>query len=84
MMAVEISANKQDLFLGKPEALFDTESSCSSGPVRSYDVSKDGQRFLLIRQNRSEALAKEREWFGKRVSVVLNWSEELRRLAPTE
>ena len=46
-------------------------------------MSKDGQRFLLIRRNRSEALAKEREWFGKRVSVV-NWFEELERLVPTE
>ena len=40
----------------------------------AYDVSPDGQRFLLIR-------AKEQNVPGE-VRVVLNWSEELKRLAP--
>jgi hypothetical protein len=44
-------------------------------PTLPYDVSPDGQRFLLIR-------AKEQNAPGE-VRVVLNWSEELKRLAPS-
>jgi eukaryotic-like serine/threonine-protein kinase len=41
----------------------------------AYDVSSDGQRFLLIR-------AKEQNAPGE-VRVVLNWSDELKRLVPS-
>jgi hypothetical protein len=44
-------------------------------PARAWDISADGQRFLLLRQ---------RESTDKPVTtmhLVLNWTEELKRLA---
>jgi Tol biopolymer transport system component len=41
----------------------------------SYDVSPDGQRFLVHQQN-SEAGQ------SLQINFILNWSEQLRRLAP--
>ena len=52
--------------------------------MRNYDVSRNGQRFLRIRRDRSTHLAMEQRFFGNKVNVVLNWSEELRRLAPKQ
>ena len=44
---------------------------------RSYDVSPDGERFLMITQvdDRDSEL---------QIVVVQNWFEELKRLVPTE
>jgi len=41
--------------------------------ARTYDVSLDGERFLVIR----EVGTSERE-----LILVMNWSEELKRLVP--
>ena len=41
----------------------------------NYDVSSDGQRFLMIRQDEAPAVGK--------ITLVLNWFKELERLAPT-
>lgn len=43
-----------------------------SGDVRDYDVSRDGQRFLMIKENPAS------------IVVVLNWLEELKRRALTK
>ena len=40
----------------------------------AYDVTPDGQRFLL---------AKTGEQGPQEISVVLNWTEELKQKAPT-
>ena len=42
-------------------------------PGRNYDVSADGRRFLVLR-GEEEGRAD--------VRVVVNWSEELKRLVP--
>lgn len=47
------------------------------GEGRSYDVSSDGQRFLTVK-----ALSDELNEAERRITVVLNWTEELKRLAP--
>ena len=44
----------------------------------SFDVSSDGERFLLCKMNESL-----RKTFGELI-VVENWFEELKRLVPTE
>ena len=44
---------------------------------RPYDVSLDGQRFLVIKEGGTEGRAAE-------IVVVENWLEELKRLVPTE
>jgi hypothetical protein len=42
--------------------------------MQYYDISPDGQRFLMIKREREEA----------QINVVLNWFEELKRLVPID
>jgi serine/threonine protein kinase/Tol biopolymer transport system component len=51
------------------EGLYYTDSN------RSYDVSQDGQRFLMIKETEEHQAATQ-------LIVVLNWFEELKRLVP--
>jgi serine/threonine-protein kinase len=78
MMAVEIDTH--DGFVpGKPKILFEGHSVPTSNPeyVRAnYDVSPDGQRFLMVAPGDPGRTA------SNRIEVVLNWTEELKRLAP--
>jgi len=57
-----------------PKVLFEGSYLSSSATIgyQYYDISPDGQRFLMIKEE-GEA----------RIHVVLNWFEELKRLAPT-
>lgn len=45
-------------------------------PIGNYDVSPDGQRLLVFKVNGPDAPTGE-------IRVILNWDEELKRLAPT-
>ena len=47
--------------------------------LRAYDVSADGQRFLMIKE--AEALRPETQ--SPHMVVVLNWGEELKARLPT-
>jgi len=58
----------------RPAVLF-TGSYQSSAVTRQYDVTPDGQRFLMIKQDENSQA---------QINVVLNWFEELKRLVPTE
>jgi hypothetical protein len=49
-------------------------------PIRTYDVSADGQRFLLIKPNKPP----QADSTSGGLIVVLNWVEELERLAPVK
>lgn len=49
------------------------------GQGRSYDISRDGKRFLLIEAPNTGTLANTAV-----LTVVLNWGEELKRLAPSQ
>ena len=56
----------------KPRILF--EGPYVTGTIAAnYDVSLDGQRFLMIKE----------EGQGSEINVILNWFEELKRLVPT-
>ena len=55
-----------------------TETAFHRG--RSYDVSVDGARFLRIKIDESGA---EENADVRRFVIVQNWSEELKRLVPT-
>ena len=60
---------------GTPKLLFEHEFVFSSEKGNAYDASADGQRFYFVQQESradQEAL----------LNFVLNWSEELTRLAP--
>jgi hypothetical protein len=48
-------------------------------PIRTYDISADGQRFLLIKPDTSSQQAAAA---SSTLIVVLNWVEELETLAP--
>ena len=70
MMAVEVSTQPK-LTLSKPRKLFEGKpNGIEMRPIRRYDVSDDGQRFVVVR-----ALAGERKL--PRIAVVQNWATEL-------
>ena len=53
-------------------------SAHGAGIVANYDVTPDGQRFLMLRpiSQKNEPVTE--------IHVVLNWSEDLKRLAPAK
>jgi serine/threonine protein kinase len=59
---------------GTPQVLFEGPYSNVSG--LSYDVTPDGQRFLVLKPQYDDSQVRE-------LHVVTNWFEELRRLAPS-
>ena len=71
LMAVDI-ATDGELALGTPRALFE-----HSSPESAYDVGPDGERFIMIDASVSRAAPTE-------LILVQNWTEELKRLVPTE
>ena len=73
MMAVDITTEPA-FTSGKPKLLF--EGRYGSGQARrQYDVTPDGQRFLMIKESEQQVT---------QINVVLNWFEELKRLVPTD
>ena len=76
VMAVAITT-KPTFRAGTPTLLFDGQY-VQSGPGRAdYDITTDGRRFLMVKED------KPREG-PRQINVVLNWFEELKRLVPTE
>ncbi|HSF17420.1 MAG TPA: hypothetical protein VLK65_17895 [Vicinamibacteria bacterium] len=68
LMSVSVEIG-EDFTYGNPETLI-----AGTYFAEGYDISSDGERFLTIKE--TEASATE-------LVVVLNWFEELKRLAPT-
>ncbi len=65
------------LSVGIPEQLFE-ERFLPTGPSyapRNYDISPDGQRFLMIKR--------EQDLVPRELIVILNWFEELKQRVPT-
>ena len=74
LMAVPVSWNRE-LMVGKPQMLFQ-DKFYSQGPnISGYDVTSDGQRFVMLQDVGVPAFTQ--------ITVVLNWFEELKRLVPT-
>jgi serine/threonine-protein kinase len=70
---------------GTPTKLVETRYYAGAGsgaaPGRTYDVSPDGQRFLMLREGgRSDQTAPP----PPSIIVVQHWVEELKRLVPTK
>jgi Tol biopolymer transport system component len=68
---------------GPPEKLFDGPylfHPPEGGQGRMYDVSLNGQRFLMLKESSAAA---ERPP-SPRIIIVQNWFEELKRLVPTK
>jgi eukaryotic-like serine/threonine-protein kinase len=73
VLSVDISA-RPSLSASKPRVLFEGQYLRAQGSLPDYDVSPDGQRFLMI---------KAVELNVTQVNVVLNWFEELKQKVPT-
>jgi Tol biopolymer transport system component len=77
MMAVDI-ATQPSFAAGKPRMLFEGPYERSPATSPNYDVSPDGQRFLMLKS------AETGESAPTQINVVLNWFEELKRRVPAE
>ncbi len=64
-----------ELEIEVPQPLFVTQIKYSLTYPQQYDVSPDGQRFLINTLLEEEDAAS--------ITLVQNWFEELKRLAPT-
>ena len=73
MMVVEVKVQGAELTFSAPRVLFQGRYSYSNNvTIANYDVSADGQRFVMIEDQETP----------RGLTVVLNWFEELRRAAP--
>ena len=73
MMVADVQTDG-DLVVSEPRLLF--EASYHASGVVNYDVSPDGQHFVMIETDPNGD--------GRRLEIVLNWFDELERLVPTE
>ncbi len=81
VMAVPIQSGSTFTY-GAPQRVFEGPYLAPGPNIgRTYDVSPDGQRFLMIKaapRSDSDAQA------DPRLVLVLNWTEELKRLVPVK
>jgi Tol biopolymer transport system component/tRNA A-37 threonylcarbamoyl transferase component Bud32 len=77
MMALDV-ATQPSFSPGKPRMLFEGQYFRSDWPLigTAYDVSPDGQRFLMVKSTEQASSATQ-------INVVLNWFEELKQKVPT-
>jgi Tol biopolymer transport system component len=73
MMAVEITT-QPGFSAGKVKLLFAGHYQPTPNVDSNYDVSPDGQRFLMLKPSGEQA--------ATQINVVLNWFEDLKRHAP--
>jgi hypothetical protein len=66
--------------IGNPSAAFATTLPPNSGLARSYDAMPDGKHFLVIKNVAQNGAAEQ----PNQLRVILNWDEELNRLAPAK
>ena len=77
MIAVPVST-ASSVTLGKPSVLFEGRYDVDpfNGDATNYDVTRDGQRFVMVRPAADSARSL------LQLNVVVNWYEELKRMAP--
>jgi serine/threonine-protein kinase len=76
MMAADV-ATQPSFSAGKPRLLFERPYLRSDFPLvgTAYDVSTDGQRFLMVKETEQASSATQ-------INIVQNWFEELKRRVP--
>lgn len=74
MMRVSLQTSPE-LIVGKPEVLFTALYHYSADGPPNYDVSHDGQRFLMIKPGDGDRST-------SAIHIVLDWLEELKRRVP--
>ena len=76
MMAVDITT-QPGFAAGKPRMLFEGQYVPTPATLPNYDVSPDGQRFLMLKP------VEHAEEAPTQINVVLNWLEELKQKVPS-
>jgi serine/threonine-protein kinase len=76
MMAVDI-ATQPGFTAGKPRVLFEGQFLPTPATFPNYDVSPDGQRFLMLKP------VEQAEAAPTQINIVQNWFEELKQKVPT-
>jgi hypothetical protein len=76
MMAVDI-VTEPTLSAGEPRVLFEGTYEAVVF-TRNYDVTLDGQRFLMVRPTELPMQP------ATHINAVLNWFEELKHRVPTD
>ena len=62
---------------GKPRLLFAAQGYVGMSPIRTWDISPDGKRFLVVK------MEERKSWPLTELVLVQNWFEELKRLVPS-
>ena len=77
LMAARVDARGSAWSASSPSKILDGPYM-TGGPVsgRTYDVSPDGRRFLMVKRPANQA--------SSQIVIVQNWLEELRRLVPSK
>ena len=75
MMAVDVST-QAGFVTSKPKVLFDGPFLPTTGTFPFYDVTPDGQRFLMLKEVAGQAAG------ATQINVILNWLDEWKRRAP--
>jgi len=79
LMRVAVEAKGGAWSAGTPAKLLEPKYfGTGSSPGRTYDISPDGQKFLMIKQGSSDQAP------PPQIVVVQHWTEELKRLVPAE
>jgi serine/threonine-protein kinase len=80
LMGVPVEARGSVWSAGAPVRLVEGQyfSGGEGTTVRQYDVTADGQRFLMMKEEARDTDA------APSINVVLNWDVELKRLVPTK
>ncbi len=73
MVAVGIET-EPEFRIERPQPIFEGQYAPGNWYRPNYDISPDGQRFLMVERQEQEQ---------GQINVVLNWFEELKRLVPT-
>ena len=76
MMAVDI-ATQPSFSAGTPRMLFEGQYIPTPTTSPNYDVTPDGQRFLMLKS------VEQAQTGPTQINVVLNWFEELKQKVPT-
>ena len=73
MMAVNVTT-QPTFSAGKPRLLFESAEYERVSTTPNYDVSLDGQRFLMVQASEQQS--------APQLNVVVNWFEELKQKVP--
>jgi eukaryotic-like serine/threonine-protein kinase len=80
LMRVAVEAKGTTWNNGTPMKLFERRYYTGANSGRSYDVSPDGQRFLMIKEGEGS----EKTAAPPTLIIVQHWGEELKRLVPAK